>query len=122
MSLKFTEKLCVMTMKNDAEFEEKLTRRFKIDKRNLTNFELTTQKSQKFAKYTMFEIKSTEELDLMTLKIDVKFEGKLTRAFQNDMKNLANFHRLKNSDFILESKIGELNQNKDSKQLDRPDA
>ena len=49
MSLKFTEKLCVMTMKNNAEFEEKLARRFKIDKRNLTNFESTTQKSQKFA-------------------------------------------------------------------------
>ena len=49
MSLKFTEKLCVMTMKNNAEFEEKLVRRFKIDKRNLTNFESTTQKSQKFA-------------------------------------------------------------------------
>ena len=62
------------------------------------------------------------ELNLMTLKIDVKFEGKLTCAFQNDVKNLANFHRLKNSDFILENKIGELNQNKDSKQLDRPDA
>ena len=49
MTLKFTEKLCVMTMKNDAEFEEKLTRHFKIDKRNLTNFEPTTQKSQKFS-------------------------------------------------------------------------
>ena len=70
----------------------------------------------------MFELKSTEELDLMTLKIDAKFEGKLTCSFQNDMKNLANFHRLKNSDFILESKIRELNQNKHSKQLDRPDA
>ena len=70
----------------------------------------------------MLELKSTEELDSMTLKIDVKFEGKLTCAFQNDMKNLTNFHRLKNSDFILESKIRELNQNKHSKQLDRPDA
>ena len=27
----------------------------------------------------------------MTLNIDVKFEGKLTCAFKNDMKNLANF-------------------------------
>ena len=44
----------------------------------------------------------------MAPKIDAKFEGKLTCAFQNDM-NLANFHRLKNSDFILESKMGELN-------------
>ena len=31
------------------------------------------------------------------------------------------FHRLKNSDFILESKMAELNQNKNSKQPDRPD-
>ena len=58
----------------------------------------------------------------MALKIDAKFEGKLTCPLQNDMRNLANFHRLKNSDFILESKIAELNRNKKSKQLDRPDA
>ena len=31
-------------------------------------------------------------------------------------------HRLKNSDFILESKIVELNKNRNSKQPDRPDA
>ena len=31
-------------------------------------------------------------------------------------------HRLKNSNFILESKLTELNQNQDSKQPDRPDA
>ena len=48
-------------------------------------------------------------------KIDAKFEGKLTCAFKNDMKNLANFHRLKNSDFILRSKMAQLNQNKNSK-------
>ena len=59
---------------------------------------------------------------MIALKIDAKFEGKLTCAFKNDMRNLANFHRLKNSDFILESKMAELNQNKNSKQPDRPDA
>ena len=46
----------------------------------------------------------------MALTIDAKCEGKLTCAFKNDMRNLANFHRLKNSDFILESKMAELNQ------------
>ena len=30
--------------------------------------------------------------------------------------------RLKNSDFIFESKMGKLIENKNSKQLDRPDA
>ena len=48
----------------------------------------------------------------MALKIDAKFEGKLTCSFENDMWNLANFHRLKNSDLILENKMVELNQNK----------
>ena len=58
----------------------------------------------------------------MALKIDAKFEGKLIYAFQNDMRNLANFHSLKNSGFILKSKRAELNQNENSKQTDRPDA
>ena len=58
----------------------------------------------------------------MAWKIDATFEEKLSCALKNDMKNLANFHRLKNSDFILEIKMTELNQNKNSKQPDRPDA
>ena len=49
MSLKFTGELCVMTMKNDANFEEELTCRMKIDMRNLINFDRSTGKSQKFA-------------------------------------------------------------------------
>ena len=57
----------------------------------------------------------------MALKIGAKFEGKLTFVFKNDMRNLANFHSLKNSDFILENKIVELKQNKNSKQPDLPD-
>ena len=39
MSSKFTEKLCVMAMKNDTKIEEELTCRFKIDMRNFTNFD-----------------------------------------------------------------------------------
>ena len=31
----------------------------------------------------------------MALKIDAKFEGTLTCAFKNDMRNLANLHGLK---------------------------
>ena len=49
MSLKFTGELCVMTMKNNAKFEEELTCQFKIDMRNLTNFNLSTRKSQNIA-------------------------------------------------------------------------
>ena len=57
----------------------------------------------------------------MALKVDAKFEGKLTCALKNHMRILAHLHRLKNSDFILESKMAKLNKNKNSEQLDRPD-
>ena len=48
MTLKITEELCVMTMKNDTKIEEELTRYFKIDMRNFTTFNPSTQKSKKF--------------------------------------------------------------------------
>ena len=48
MSLKFTRELSVMTIKNDAKFEEELTCQLKVDMRNLTNFAPSTQKSQTF--------------------------------------------------------------------------
>ena len=49
MSLKFTGELCVMTIKNYAKVAEELTSQFKIDMGNLMNFDLSTQKCQKFA-------------------------------------------------------------------------
>ena len=39
--------LCVMTMSYDAKLQVELTCHFKIDMRNLTNFDSNTQKSQK---------------------------------------------------------------------------
>ena len=45
MNLKFTGKLCVIKMKNNAKFEEELTCQFKIDMSNLINFESSTSKS-----------------------------------------------------------------------------
>ena len=48
MGLKVTGELCVMTMKNKEKSEEELTCRFKLDIRDLTNFDSSTQKSQKF--------------------------------------------------------------------------
>ena len=59
---------------------------------------------------------------LIALTIGAKCFGKLPFFFKNDKKNLTNFRRMKNSDFILENKLVELNQNKNSKQADRPDA
>ena len=37
-----------MALKSGEKFEEELTCRFKIDIRNLTNFDSSTRKSQKF--------------------------------------------------------------------------
>ena len=41
--------LCVRILKNDVKFEEDLTCQFKIDMRNLANFNSSTQKSKTFA-------------------------------------------------------------------------
>ena len=48
MSLKSKEELSVMTMKNYTKFEEELTCHFKVDMRNLTNFDRSTLNSKKF--------------------------------------------------------------------------
>ena len=48
ISLKFTEELCLVTMKNDAKYEEELTCDLKTDMRNLTNFDSNTSKSKNF--------------------------------------------------------------------------
>ena len=58
----------------------------------------------------------------MAMKINAKFERKLASVFKNDLRNLSNFHRMKNLDFILESKMVELNEIRNSKKTDRPDA
>ena len=56
---------------------------------------------------------------MIALKIDATFEEKLTFAFKNDMRNGANFRGLK---FHFKSKMVELNQSKNSRQPDQPDA
>ena len=78
-----------MRMKNDAKFEEDLTCQFKIDMRNLTNFDPSTQNLENLHfnwllltnTYNVWAKKSAEELCLIELKIDAKFEGKLTSTF-----------------------------------------
>ena len=52
----------------------------------------------------------------MALNTDAKFGRTLIRVFKNDMKNLTNFHRLNNKDFILERKMAELNDQIDQMQ------
>ena len=80
MSLKFTEELCVMKMKNNAKFEEELTCHFKTNMKNLMNFDSVTQTFNKITiqlapltkVYNVWAEKSSEELCLMALKIDGK--------------------------------------------------
>ena len=92
-----------MILKNDVKFEKELTCQFKIDMRNLTNFDqLKNLKNLYFNElfltkvYNVWAKKSVEELCFIFI------------------------YRLKNSDFILEGKIAEQNQIKNSKQPDRP--
>ena len=100
LSLKLTRELCVMRMKNDAKIEEELTSQFKIGMSNLTNFDSSTQKSQKFhsmAKYITFDLKkyngvifdSTEYWCKIWRKADLWFQKMtwgLWEIFTNDLK------------------------------------
>ena len=49
LELKTYRGVCVTAMKNDTKFEEELTCQFKIDMRNLTDFDPSTRKAQKCA-------------------------------------------------------------------------
>ena len=42
----------------------------------------------------------------MALNIDATFEAKLTCAFKNDMKNLANFHQSKSESLKIGTLMG----------------
>ena len=43
---------------------------------------------------------------MIALKIDAKFEGKMTCAFKNDMRNLANFYQSMFKSLKIETFIG----------------
>ena len=101
MRLKFTGELFVMTMKKDVKLEEELTCRFKLTSGLcwvLTRALRILQISH-FFRLPLTKVcnvwvkKSTEELCLMTLKIDAKFVGKLICTFKHDMRNLGSFHQ-----------------------------
>ena len=90
MSLKFTAELCVMTMKNDAKFEEELTCRFKMDMRNLTNLDPSTWKSQIFnfnvlllSKVYIFELKKYRGVIFHDTEKRYKIWRGIDLSFQN---------------------------------------
>ena len=103
-----------MTLESDTKFEEELSCSFKIDIRNLTNFDSSTRKSKIFAAFDQsicLNLESAKELSLTALKIDAKVEGKLTCASKSHLRNLTNFQqstrKFKNWNFnrILLSKV-----------------
>ena len=127
--LKIYREVFVMKTKNDAKLEEELTCRFKIDMRNLKNSDPNTQKSLKFMLNGLFLIKV---FNFWTKKLQRSYIWWHSRLMQNLKENwfvLSKMtwricqifvHMLKNSNIILESKMAELNQNKN--RPDRPDA
>ena len=79
-----------MTLKNNEKFEEKLPCRFKIDMRNLTNFDPSTWKSQTFApewesfwsKYIIFDLKQYRGVIFRETESDTKFKKKTNLRFR----------------------------------------
>ena len=94
-SFKFTEDLCAVKMKNYDKFEEELTCRFKNGMRNLCSGQRAL-KSLKMLHFNGLLLNKVYNVwAKLALKIETKFRGKLTCPFQNDMRNLTNFHSLK---------------------------
>ena len=88
-----------MILKSDAKFEEKLTLGSKNDIRNLVSFNASSSNSENLhfdililsKVHYVWAKKSTEELCVITLKNDAKFEGELICSLKNDVGNLADF-------------------------------
>ena len=70
----------------------------------------------------MFELKEYRELKFDGTKDWCKIWRKIDLCFQKWHEEFGKFSQLKNSHFVLESKTAELNQNKNAKQSDLPDA
>ena len=95
---KRTEELCLVTLKSNAKFEEKLTLDSENGMRNLVNFNASSGKSEKLhfdvmllLKVYYARAKIVQRSYVITLKNDAKFEKELTSALKNDMNNLVNF-------------------------------
>ena len=91
-----------MTLRNDAEFKEKLTTCrfiFKLDMRNLVNFHPNTQKSKNFTsmgyfcpKYEVWAKKIYRSYLLWHWTVMQNLNKLWPCAFKNNMRNWMNFH------------------------------
>ena len=101
MSLKLTGVLCVMTMNNDAKFEIELTCCFKIDMRNLTNFDPSTQnlKNLHFNGLILTKVNNVSAKKIQ--RNYLWLHSRLTQSLKGNwlllakvyMRNLPNFHQ-----------------------------
>ena len=113
ISLKFTGEFFVMTRKKDAKLEGELICCFKIDMYILMG--------SFWSKYIMFELKKCRSYIWWHWRLIQNLKEGWSVLSKTTWRVCQTFiHRLKNSDFILESKMAELNQNKNSKKLYRP--
>ena len=83
-----------MTLNSDLKFEEKLTLGSENDMRNLVKSNVSNSKSENLTLVAIvlyLTQKGTQELCVITLKNDAKFEEELTCTLKNDMRNLVNF-------------------------------
>ena len=100
LTLKCTEDLCVMTMKNDTKIEEELTCRFKIDMRNFTNFDPSTRKPKKIVlngslwpKYILFELQKYKGVIFHDTEEICKFWRKTELWFEKRIEKFGKFHQ-----------------------------
>ena len=108
--LESTGELFLISLKSELKFEQILICLFKNDK-NLVNIVPRTQNLQKCAKYITFDLRKYKGVIFYDTGVSYNIWKKLTRGFENDMRNLANFDqntcKCQNWDFdrILLSKI-----------------
>ena len=91
----FTTQICIFFNSNITYFLQKeliKVQNFRLSTAHVKFHQICTLTGSFCWKYIKFQLKSTEQLCLMTLKSDVKFEEKLICCFKND-KNLVNFDR-----------------------------
>ena len=117
--VKFLGKLFVMAMKKDAKLEEELTCSLKIDMRNLTNLTRALE-SLKYLHFNgLFLIKVYNVCAKEVQRSYIWWHWRLMQNLKENWFVLSKMswriwqvfvHMLKNCNFILESKMAELNQ------------
>ena len=89
MSLKFTERLCIMTMKSDANFEEELTWHEEFDRfwpKHLKVSKIFISMGSFWARYTFFELKKYRGMIFHETEERYKIWRRIDLSFQNWLK------------------------------------